>query len=168
MFALEKGGVHKEIRRMAETASVHATAIVDPGAKLVDDVTVGPYAVIGAGVEIGQGTAILSHTLIEGATIIGRNCRVGPGAFVGRPPQHLRFQEDLSNPTYLIIGDYVTIREGARLHRAYNPGKENATRIGDRCFLMGATHVGHDSVLGPDVIMADGVLLGGHCTIGPN
>ena len=153
---------------MADTTRIHPTAIIDAAAKLADDVAVGPYAVIGAGVEIGAGTSILAHTILEGATIIGKSCKIGPGAFVGRPPQHIRFQDDPANPTYLIIGDNVTIREGARIHRAYKPGKEHATRIGDRCFLMGATHVAHDSVLGPDVIMADGVLLGGHCVIGSN
>jgi UDP-N-acetylglucosamine acyltransferase len=153
---------------MEKSARVHHTAIVDPSAKLAHDVTVAPYVIIHAGVEIGPGTKILEHTVLDGSTVIGSNCRIGPGAYVGMPPQHLRFKDDPGNPSYLIVGDGVTIREGARVHRATKPGKENATRIGDRCFLMGAIHVAHDCVLGSDVIMADGALLGGHCEIGAN
>ena len=81
-------------------------------------------------------------------------------------PQHLRFTLDPQNPSYLVIGDDVIIRESARLHRATKPGTQNATRIGNHCFLMGAIHVAHDCVLESHVTMADGALLGGHCTIG--
>lgn len=151
---------------MERSGRVHHTAVIDPTARLAEGVTVAPYAIIHAGVEIGPGTKILEHTVLGGPAVIGSNCRIGPGAYVGTPPQHLRYKEDAGNPSYLIIGDNVTIREGARVHRATKPGKENATRIGDRCFLMGAIHVAHDCVLGSDVIMADGALLGGHCAIG--
>ena len=153
---------------MEKSGGVHHTAVIDPSAKLADDVTVAPYVIIHANVEIGPGTRILEHTVINGSTIIGSNCLIGPGAYVGMPPQHLRFKEDPTNPSYLIIGDGVTIREGSRIHRATRPGKENATRIGDRCFLMGAVHVAHDCVLGSNIIMADAALLGGHCEIGAN
>jgi UDP-N-acetylglucosamine acyltransferase len=151
---------------MAQRAGVHPTAIVDPSAKLAEGVTVGAYAIIKGGVSIGPGSAILEHCVLEGPTVIGRGCRIGPGAYVGLGPQHLRFTPDEANPTYLVIGDNVTIREGSRIHRATHPGREHATRIGDNCYLMGATHVAHDCVLEDDVIMADAALLGGHCHIG--
>jgi UDP-N-acetylglucosamine acyltransferase len=145
---------------------IHPTAIIDPRAQLAPDVTIGAYAVLNGPVTIGAGTQIGAHCVLHAATEIGRNCKIGPAAYVGMDPQHLRFVADEANPSYLIIGDDVVIRESARLHRSAKPGRENATRIGDRCFIMGAAHVGHDCVLADDVILADAVLLGGHCQVG--
>lgn len=151
---------------MRRSALIHSTAIIDPRAELAGDVSVGAYAVIKGAVKIGAGSIIQEHTVIHGATQIGSGCKIGPGAYIGMDPQHLKFVADDANPTYLLIGDNVTIRESARLHRSTHPGMDHATRIGDGCFLMGATHVAHDCVLEPDVIMADAALLGGHCQIG--
>lgn len=146
---------------------IHPTAIIDPRAQLAPDVTVDAYAIIKGPVTIGPGTHIAEHCVVQGATVIGRNCKIGPAAYVGMDPQHLRFVPNEANPTYLIVGDHVTIRESARIHRAFKPGREHATKIGDRCFIMGSAHVAHDCVLSEDVILADAVLLGGHCHIGP-
>lgn len=146
---------------------IHSTAIIDSRAQLASDVTVGAYTIIKGAVQIASGTHIAEHTVLQGPAIIGRNCKIGPAAYVGLNPQHMRFVPDDENPTYLVIGNDVTIRESARIHRAFKPGVENATRIGDRCFIMGSAHVAHDCVLSDDVILADAVLLGGHCHVGP-
>lgn len=147
--------------------AIHPTAIIDPRAELAPDVTVGAYTIIKGPVTVGPGTRIGEHCVLEGAAVIGSNCRIGPAAYVGLEPQHLRFVADASNPTYLIIGDNVILRESTRIHRATKPGREHATKIGDRCFIMGSAHVAHDCVLSEDVVLADAVLLGGHCHIGP-
>jgi UDP-N-acetylglucosamine acyltransferase len=146
---------------------IHPTAIIDPRAELAGDVTVGAYAVIKGPVTLGAGTQVGEHCVLEGATVVGSNCKIGPAAYVGLGPQHLRFVADEANPTYLVIGDNVIIRESARLHRSTRPGREHATKIGDRCFIMGSAHVAHDCVLAEDVVLADAVLLGGHVSIGP-
>ena len=86
-----------------------------------------------------------------------------PGAYVGLDPQHLKF--DPRTETSLMIGDNVIIREGASVHRAFKPGAEHATRIGNGCFVMAASHIAHDCQLGNDVILANNVMLGGHVTI---
>ncbi|HEX4124114.1 MAG TPA: acyl-ACP--UDP-N-acetylglucosamine O-acyltransferase, partial [Tepidisphaeraceae bacterium] len=98
-----------------------------------------------------------------GSTEIGRGCKIGPAAYVGLPPQHIGYK---GQPTHLIIGDNVVIRETATVHRAYHEGLEHATRIGNRCFLMAGAHVAHDCVVGEDVTLANGVLLGGHVQVG--
>src|SRR5690242_4841159 len=123
---------------MAVSVDVHPTAIIDPRARLDEGVKVGAYAVIRGPATVGAGTVIFEHTVIGGPTVIGRNCRIGPAAYVGMDPQHTRFVPDERNPTYLVIGDNVTVRESARLHRATVPGLEHATRIGNDCYLMGA------------------------------
>jgi UDP-N-acetylglucosamine acyltransferase len=145
---------------------IHPTAIVDERAKLGESVRVGPYVVIEGRVSIGAGSIIQPHTVLRGDTIIGQNCKIGPGAYVGMDPQHVRFVPSEDAPTYLIVGNNVTIREGARIGRATVPGETHATRIGDNCFIMGAVHIAHDCVLERDVIMADAALLAGHCHVG--
>ena len=142
---------------------IHPTAIVSPTADLAEDVEVGPYAIIDGPVRIGAGTTVLPHTHVQGRTTVGRGCRLGPGAYVGLPPQHLKADPDAGS---LVIGDGVVVRETATVHRAATPGDAHATRVSDRCFIMGGAHVAHDCVLDADVVLAQGVLLGGHVTVG--
>src|SRR3954447_9653123 len=143
--------------------SIHPTAIVDPQAQLANDARVDAYAVIEGRVILGAGTHVKSHTILKGHTVTGANCVFGPSAFVGLDPQHLKFD---GSETSLIIGDNVVIREGASIHRAFKPGADHATRIGNGCFLMANSHVAHDCRLGNDVVLANGVLLGGHVIVG--
>jgi len=144
-------------------AEIHPTAVVDRRAELAEDVEIGAYSIIKAGVTIGAGTIVQEHCHVHGITVIGRRCKIGPNSYVGLPPQHLKYD---GQETRAIIGDDVVIREGASVHRALKADDGHATRIGDRCFLMGGSHVGHDCVLEEDVIIAHGAMLGGHCLVG--
>ena len=127
--------------------------------------TVEPYAIIEGRVQIGPGSLVRHHSVINGSTILGANCRIGPAAYVGLDPQHLAYKGE---ETWLIVGDNVTIRETASIHREFKPGEENATRVGSRCYFMAGSHVAHDCQVGDDVIFANGVAIGGHVLIGPS
>jgi UDP-N-acetylglucosamine acyltransferase len=140
---------------------IHPTAIVDRRADLAEDVEIGPYVVIEGRVVIGPRTVVGPYTMVKGHAVIGAGCRLGPGAFVGLDPQHRGYS---GQETSVEIGEGCIIREGASVHRAYQPG--HATRLGPRCMLMGQSHIGHDSVLGADVTLANSVIVGGHCRIG--
>jgi UDP-N-acetylglucosamine acyltransferase len=148
-------------------ATIHPTAIVDRRAELADDVQIEAYAIIGAGVTLGSGTVVHPHSVIQGPTVVGARCQIGPAAYVGLDPQHLTFLSQPDRPpTWLEVGEQTIIREGASIHRSTKAGRENATRIGSHCLLMGASHVAHDCVVGDHVILANGALLGGQCRIG--
>ena len=153
---------------MSSGVSIHPTAIVGSRVELDAGVSVGAYAVLKGPLQIGAGSIIHEHSVVHGATIVGRNCTIGPGAYVGTDPQHIRFVADEADPTYLVLGDNVIVRECARLHRSTVPGLQHATKIGDGCFIMGAAHVGHDCVVEKGATVADSALLGGHCHIGEN
>jgi UDP-N-acetylglucosamine acyltransferase len=146
---------------------IHPTAIVDWRAELAENVEIGAYSIVKGHVTIADGTVVHEHTHVHGSTIVGRDCRLGPGAFVGLDPQHLQFVHHEEHPTFLVIGDGVVIREAASVHRATKPGVGAATRLHDRVFVMGTAHVAHDCVIGEAAILAQGALLGGHCQIGP-
>jgi UDP-N-acetylglucosamine acyltransferase len=143
---------------------IHPTAIVDRKAQLAPDVTIGPFCVIEGNVQLAAGVVVHSHSVIQGTTLVGPGCQIGPGAYVGLPPQHTNF--DSRNETFLVLGEKNVIREGAQVHRATKGGIENATRIGDRCMLMACSHVAHDCKVGNDVLFANTVALGGFVEVG--
>jgi UDP-N-acetylglucosamine acyltransferase len=141
-------------------STIHRTAIVSNGAQIHETVEIGPYAVIGPDVVIGKKTKIGAHTVIDGHTTIGDDCNIYASASIGLDPQDLSYQ---GQPTGVVIGNRVTIREFATVHRA---SKEERTVIGDDCFLMNYSHVAHDCRIGNGVIMANGCTFAGHVTVG--
>ncbi|MEO5656723.1 MAG: acyl-ACP--UDP-N-acetylglucosamine O-acyltransferase [Nitrospiria bacterium] len=142
--------------------SRHPTALIHPGARLADDVTVGPYTVIGEHVRIGAGTTIGAHVVIEGWTEIGEACVFSHFVSAGTPPQDLKFGGE---ETHLIIGSRNTFREFVTLNRGTHHGG-GVTRIGNDNFLMAYVHVAHDCRVGDHVIMANAATLAGHIEIG--
>ncbi|MFQ3231501.1 acyl-ACP--UDP-N-acetylglucosamine O-acyltransferase [Reinekea sp.] len=141
---------------------IHATAIIDPSAKIGANVTIGPYTIIGAGVEIGDDCHISPHVVINGPTIIGKRNRIFQFASVGEECQDLKYKGE---KTKLIIGDDNTIREFTTLHRGTIQDSEE-TRIGNHNLFMAYTHVAHDCIVGDHCILANGTQVAGHCVIG--
>jgi UDP-N-acetylglucosamine acyltransferase len=140
---------------------IHPTAIVDPGAELGKDVTVGPFAVIGPKVTIGDGCSIGSHAVIESHVRMGKGNRIHSFASVGAIPQDLKFRDD---ETWVEMGDGNTIREFATVNRG-TVGGGGVTGIGSHTFVMAYCHVAHDCRVGSRVIMANAATLAGHVTV---
>ncbi len=143
---------------------IHATAIIYPGARLAEDVEVGPYAIVGPNVVLGKGTVIGSHAVIEGWTTIGEYNQIFHHASVGTVPQDLKYRGE---ETYLKIGDRNIIREFATLHLGTVTG-DGETTVGNGNLFMAYSHVAHDCHLGNGVIMANGATLAGHVTVEDN
>ncbi|MFT7823703.1 MAG: acyl-ACP--UDP-N-acetylglucosamine O-acyltransferase [Sulfurimonas sp.] len=143
-------------------SAIHPTAVIEEGAILGENVSVGAFAYIGSKVKIGNGTTIAHHAVIEGDTTIGKNNRIFSHAAIGTIPQDLKYQgEDVQ----LIIGDNNTIREFTLL----NPGTKgggSVTQIGNGNLLMGYVHLGHDVIMGDNCILANCVTLAGHVKLG--
>lgn len=137
---------------------IHPTAIIDSRAELADDVSIGPYTVIGADVSIASGTIIGPHVVIKGPTSIGKQNRIYQFSSVGEDPQDKKYASEI---TQLIIGDRNTIREFTTLHRGTQQD-HGLTQIGNDNLFMAYTHVAHDCVIGDHVIMANGASLAGH------
>lgn len=141
--------------------AIHPTAIVDPGAEIGPDVQIGPYALVGPDVTIGEGTALMSHAIVERWTRIGRRCRIHPFAVLGGAPQDLKYKGE---ETWLEVGDETVVRESATLNRG-TVGGHGKTVVGSRCLLMAYSHVAHDCVIGDQVILANAATLAGHVTV---
>jgi UDP-N-acetylglucosamine acyltransferase len=142
--------------------AIHPTAIISPKAELDSTVEVGAYAIIEDHVRIGDSTRVWAQAHISGHTEIGRNNEIHMGAVVGHEPQDLKF--DRKSVSHLKIGDGNVIREYCTIHRGTAP--DSSTVIGDRCFLMGFSHVGHNCRVGNQVTLCNGALLAGHVHVG--
>ena len=142
--------------------AIHPQAIVDPSARIAEDVEIGPWTWIGPDVEIDSGTVILSHVVVKGPTRIGKNNKIFQFASVGEECQDKKYRGE---PTRLIIGDNNIIRENCTIHRG-TAQDQGETRIGSGNLLMAYVHVAHDCVVGDNTILANNATLGGHVHIG--
>ncbi len=143
--------------------SIHPTAVIDRQAEIDPTAEIGPYVVIEGPVRIGPNTSVRPHAFLSGWTTIGEACEVHPFAAVGHFPQDFHWEGQRS---YCTIGNRVIIREGVTIHRGSQP--ESATVIGDECFLMAYSHVGHNCILGKGVKLMNLALLAGHVEAGDN
>ena len=143
------------------STDIHASAIVDPKAQLADGVMVGPFCTVGPNVKLGAGTRLISHVVVDGHTEIGEDNTIYPFAMLGGPPQHTAYKGEA---TQLVIGDRNLIREHATMNTG-TVGGGGVTRVGSDGLYMIESHVGHDCVVGDQVILTKQATLGGHCEI---
>jgi len=142
---------------------IHPTAIIDKDAKIMDNVEIGPYCIIGKNVVIGEDTYIGPHSVIEYARI-GRRNKLIASVYIGLPPQDYKYNNE---ETYVEIGDDNIIRECVTIHRGTQSGRK-ITKIGNGCFFMANSHVGHDCIVGNKVIMVNSSALAGFTTVDDN
>lgn len=139
-------------------SSIDPRAIIDPSARLADNVSVGPWSIIGPDVEIGEGTVIGPHVIVKGPTRIGRNNRIFQFSSIGEDTPDLKYKGEA---TRLVIGDNNVIREGVTLHRGTVQDRSETT-IGNHNLIMAYAHVGHDCVIGNHCILVNNTALAGH------
>jgi UDP-N-acetylglucosamine acyltransferase len=145
-------------------SNIHPTAVIEDGATIGNNVTIGPFVTISSQTTIGDNNIIDAHANIAGKTTIGNGNHIFSHAVVGSIPQDLKFKGE---EVELIIGDNNKIREFTLL----NPGTiggGSVTKIGDNNLLMGYVHLGHDVIIGDNCILANGATLAGHVELGNN
>jgi UDP-N-acetylglucosamine acyltransferase len=141
--------------------NIHPTAIIDPGAKIPASCKIGPYCVIGANVELGEGCHLVSHVAIAGPTKIGADNGFFPFSAIGMAPQDISYKGE---PTRLEIGDHNEIRECVTINRGTVKGG-GVTKIGSHILIMAYSHIGHDSVIGDHAMLVNGATLAGHVSV---
>lgn len=137
---------------------IHPTALIDRRAELDGTVDVGPYVVIDGPVRIGAGSRVMAFAYLSGRTTLGIDNVIHPRAVIGHEPQDTSYR---GADTELTIGNGNVFREHVELHR----GSKATTVVGSRNYIMSRVHIGHDCVIGDDVIMATGAILAGHVQV---
>jgi len=143
------------------SATVHPTAILDPGAQIDSSCHIGPYCVVGPGVKLGERCRLVSHVVMEGPSKIGADNTFFPFSSIGTAPQDLTYGGE---PTRLEMGDHNQIREFVTINRGTLKGG-GLTRVGSHTLIMAYSHVAHDCRIGDRVILANAATLGGHVIV---
>jgi UDP-N-acetylglucosamine acyltransferase len=141
---------------------IHERAIVSSRARVHEEVSIGPYSIVGPDVEIGPGTRVESHVVLKGPCVIGRDNHIFQFASIGDDPQDKKYAGD---PTRLVIGDRNTIREYCTINRG-TVQDAGVTRVGNDNWIMAYVHIAHDCVIGDQTIFANNSTLAGHVHIG--
>ena len=142
--------------------AIHPTALVDAGARIADDVAIGPYSIVGPDVSLGPGTRIGPHAVITGRTSIGARNRVFQFASVGEIPQDRKYGGE---PTSTVLGDDNVVREFVSIHAGTAQDRATTT-IGNGNLFLAYTHVAHDCVVGNYTTFSNNAQIAGHVTIG--
>lgn len=140
---------------------IHPQAVVAPGAKLEAGVKVGPFASVGEGVELGEGCVLHAHAVVQGPSKFGRGNVFHPFCVIGGDPQDYTYggeRTELQAGEGNIFREYVTVSRGTKKGGG-------VTRIGDKNFFLAYTHIGHDCVIGSNVLFVNAATLAGHVTI---
>lgn len=140
---------------------IHPTAIIEPGAELAPDVTVGPYAYIGKNVRLGAGCVVHHHASIEGHTTAGERNEFFPNCVIGAIPQDLKYK---GGNCRVVIGNDNRFREACTVHIGTEDGG-GFTRIGNHNLLMVNVHIAHDCILANHCIIANNSMLAGHIVV---
>src|SRR6266849_3805002 len=147
--------------RHESATEIDASAVVSQRAQIGSECRIGPYAVIGDEVVMGEGVQIHGHCVIDGRTRIGDDTHIFPFVSIGLPPQDLKFSGELTETE---IGRRNRIREFVTVHRG-TKGGGGLTKTGNDCFIMAQAHIAHDCLLGNEVIMANAATLAGHVIV---
>jgi UDP-N-acetylglucosamine acyltransferase len=138
--------------------TISPLSVVDKNARLGQGVSIGPFCVVGPGVTVGDNTVLQSHVVLTGKTTIGSGNRFWPGSVIGGEPQDVSYCD---SDTEIHIGDNNLFREGVTVNRGADK-EDGITRIGNNNMFMANSHIAHNCHVFNNVILVNGVLLGGH------
>ena len=147
--------------RIASSANIHPTAIVEAGAVIGENVSVGPFCTVGSNVVLKDDVQVISHAVVSGRTEVGRGSKIFPMAVIGGVSQSLH---EAGEDSYLTIGENCTMREGVTINTG-TVGGGGKTIVGNNCLLLANSHVAHDCILGDGIIMSNNVMLAGHVKV---
>jgi len=140
--------------------TIHPTAFVSPKARLGNNLKISQYVIIQDDVEIGDDCYIGPFAVLYDGARIGSRVKIYQSASIAHIPQYLHYNGE---PTIFQVGDDTVIHEFVTLHKGTQATKKSC--VGKNCFLMAYSHVAHDCIVGDNVMLANGVQIGGHCTI---
>src|SRR5882724_9138887 len=142
------------------SASVAATARVDPEAHIGPGVKIGEYCVVERDVSIGSGTILEPYVYVKRWTTLGEGNEISAGTVLGTDPLDKNFKGERS---YLRIGARNKIREHYTISRGTQP--ESATEIGDDNYIMTSGHIAHNCKIGNKTVICSCALVAGYVEV---
>lgn len=142
-------------------SEIDSRAQISASARIGNNSRIGAFAVIGDDVELGEGSVLEHHAVVQGPARLGRGNRVHPFAVLGGNPQDLTFNGERVS---LEVGDANEFREFCSVNRGTAKGG-GVTRVGSHNLIMSYAHIGHDSQVGDYTIFVNGATLAGHVTV---
>jgi UDP-N-acetylglucosamine acyltransferase len=142
---------------------IHPTAIVDAKSEIGSGTVIGPYCIIGPDVTLGADCWLQHHVTLCGPTRTGARNKFFAYCSIGQQTQDLKYQGE---PTYLEIGEDNSFREFVTVNRSTTA--EGKTRVGDRGNFLAYSHIGHDCVVGNEVVFSNNGTLAGHVQVDDN
>ena len=134
------------------------TASVDKTAQLGRDVFIGPGCVVAPGVNIGDSCVLKANVIIGTGVTLGSENIMFPNCVLGEEPQIIGEHDP---QTELIIGTGNVFRENVTINRG-SPIGAGKTIIGNGCYFMTGSHVGHDCEIEDQVVIGNYSQVGGH------
>jgi len=142
-------------------SEIDSRAIVSASARIGQGSRIGPFAVVGDDVELGEGSILEHHAAVHGPSRFGRENRFHPFCAVGSDPQDLTYRGEKVS---LEAGDCNDFREFCTISRGTKKGG-GVTRVGSHNLIMAYAHIGHDCRVGSHTIFVNGATLAGHVTV---
>ena len=139
--------------RIHETTQVHPSAIVSDGVAIGPGSRIGPFAVIEPGVQIGSDCVIGASAQV-GFSLIGNGVEIGSGARLGGAGFGLLPTASGARNTphfgRVLVQDNVRIGANSCIDR----GVLSDTMIGENAKIDNLCHIGHNTRIGRNVVMA--------------
>jgi UDP-N-acetylglucosamine acyltransferase len=142
-------------------SEIDARGIVSPSARVGANSRIGPFAVVGDEVELGEGCVLDAHAMVRGPARLGRENHLYSFCAIGGEPQDISYKGER---VALEIGDGNQFREFVTVSRGTKKGG-GVTRIGSHNLLMAYAHVGHDCQVGDHTLFINGATLAGHVIV---
>jgi len=166
---------------------VHATAVVDPTARIGKGAHIGAYVVIGPEVVVGDHATLLAHVVLypharignhffaHAHAVVRESCQLGDhvilqnGVIVGGDgfgfaKRHDGSWEKIPQSGPVIIEDQVEVQSNACIDRA----SVGETRIASGAKIDNLVQVGHGSSVGENTLLCAQVGLAGSTQVGAN
>ncbi len=167
---------------------IHPTAVIADSAVISEGVSIGPFCVIGEQVQIGVGSRLEAHVVIEANTTIGEYClfksqvvighdciignqvRIHAGASIGSEGFGFAPTKDPSQTGWeriaqlgrVIIGDQVRIGS----HTCIDRGAIDDTVIGNHVIIDNLVQIAHNVHIGAGSAIASQTGIAGSTTLG--
>lgn len=147
---------------------IHPTAVIDDEAKIGQNVSIGPFCVIGKAI-IGDNCIIDTHVRIYDSVVMGHDCVIKAGVILGGAGFGYEKDEEGNRFRFpqigqLILGDYVEVGSNTCIDR----GALADTEIGDYTKINNLCHIAHNNKIGRNVIITGCVNISGSNVIEDN